>query len=105
MHGNKSVRPATKSELERLYTTLANLDDPADVAALLEDMCTIREVEEMSQRLEVARLLSTGESYTTITDKTGASATTIARVSKSLFYGASGYARILGTDSPSPDSV
>jgi len=95
MHGSKSVRPATKTELERLYAALAQLNDPADVAALLEDMCTIREVEEMSQRLEVARLLSTGEPYTTITEKTGASATTIARVSKSLYYGAAGYARVL----------
>jgi len=96
MHGSKSVRPATKSELERLYRALADLEDPSDVAALLEDICTIREVEEMSQRLEVARLLSIGEPYITITEKTGASATTIARVSKSLYHGAGGYARVLG---------
>jgi len=98
MSGSKSVRPATKSELERLYTVLAQLDDPEDIAALLEDMCTIREVEEMSQRLEVARLLGIGEPYTIITEKTGASATTIARVSKSLYYGAHGYARVLGIE-------
>jgi len=96
MPGSKSVRPATKTERERLYAALAQLDDPADIAALLEDMCTIREAEEMSQRLEVARLLSVGEPYTAITEKTGASATTIARVSKSLYYGAGGYARVLG---------
>ena len=98
MSGSKSVRPATQSELDRLYTALAQLNDPADIAALLADMCTIREVEEMSQRLEVARLLSVGEPYTTITEKTGASATTIARVSKSLYHGADGYARVLGLD-------
>ncbi|MCL2528897.1 MAG: YerC/YecD family TrpR-related protein [Coriobacteriia bacterium] len=99
MPGSKSVRPATQLELERLYAALAELDDPLDIAALLADMCTIREVEEMSQRLEVARLLSIGEPYTTITEKTGASATTIARVSKSLYHGAAGYARVLGLDS------
>ena len=98
MVGSKSVRPATKAELEQLYAALAGLDKPADVAALLEDMCTIREVEEMSQRLEVARLLSVGEPYTTITEKTGASATTIARVSRALYHGATGYARVLGVD-------
>jgi TrpR-related protein YerC/YecD len=58
-------------------------------------MCTIREVEEMSQRLEVARLLSESEPYTSITEKTGASATTIARVAKSLNYGAGGYLHVL----------
>ena len=99
MSSNKSVRPATKGELDRLYEALAELTNPADVAALLEDMCTIREVEEMSQRLEVARLLNTREPYTAITEKTGASATTIARVAKALNYGAGGYLRVL-TESP-----
>lgn len=95
MNSNKSVRPASEAELERLYIALAKLDEPRAVAALLEDMCTIREIEEMSQRLEVARLLSCKESYTAITEKTGASATTIARVAKSLNYGADGYKKVL----------
>jgi TrpR-related protein YerC/YecD len=95
MSSNKSVRPPTQSELNNLYGALAALADPLDIASLLEDMCTIREVAEMSQRLEVARLLSIGESYTAITEKTGASATTIARVAKSLNYGAGGYAKVL----------
>lgn len=95
MCARKNVRPATEEEKQRLYASLAGLDKPEDIAALLEDMCTIREVEEMSQRLEVARLLEKEEPYTVITEKTGASATTIARVAKSLNYGAGGYARVL----------
>jgi TrpR-related protein YerC/YecD len=95
MSSNKRVRPATELELHRLYVALAHLDEPAEVAALLEDMCTIREVEEMSQRLEVARLLKASEPYTAITEKTGASATTIARVAKALNYGAGGYLKVL----------
>lgn len=95
MSSNKRVRPATESERDRLYTAFAELTEPQAVAALLEDMCTIREVEEMSQRLEVARLLTKKEPYTTITEKTGASATTIARVAKSLNYGAGGYQQVL----------
>lgn len=91
----KNVRPATEAELEQLYKALAELQSPTEVAALLEDMCTIREVEEMSQRLEVARLLDNKEPYTVITEKTGASATTIARVAKSLNHGAGGYMRVL----------
>ncbi len=93
---NKSVRPATEAELAQLYSALAGLDAPEDIAALLEDMCTIREIEEMSQRLEVARLLGRRESYATITELTGASATTIARVARSLNYGAGGYKQVLG---------
>ena len=95
MSSNKTVRPPTEVELERLYRALAQLSEPADIAALLEDLCTIREIEELSQRLEVARLLNEGVSYTAITEKTGASATTIARVAKSLNYGAGGYMIVL----------
>lgn len=95
MPQSKKVKPATEAERERLYCAFASLDKPEAVAALLEDMCTIREIEEMAQRLEVARLLSEKEPYTAITEKTGASATTIARVAKSLNYGAHGYTQVL----------
>lgn len=96
MKGNRrNVRPATEHELEQLYIAFASLNEAPEVAALLKDMCTIREIEEMSQRLEVARLLDNKEPYTAITEKTGASATTIARVAKSLNHGAGGYKRVL----------
>jgi TrpR-related protein YerC/YecD len=61
----------------------------------MEDLCTIREINEMAQRLTVAVLLDTGESYTAIGEKTGASATTIARVSKCLNYGTGGYRAVI----------
>ena len=51
----------------------------------------IREIKETSQRLAVARQLDAGKSYSAIEEATGASATTIARVSKCLSYGAGGY--------------
>lgn len=73
----------------------AELDDVDTIYHLLEDMCTIREIRETSQRLAVARLLSSGKSYLAIEEATGASATTIARVSKCLSYGAGGYAAAL----------
>ena len=50
-----------------------------------------REIKESSQRLAVARLLDQGRSYAQIAETTGASATTIARVSKCLGYGSGGY--------------
>lgn len=100
---NKNVRPATEVEKKRLYQALAGLQEPDEVSALLEDICTIREVEEMSQRLEVARLLSIKEPYTSITEKTGASATTIARVAKSLNYGAGGYRQVLNKQQSAQD--
>lgn len=82
-------------EVEDLLRVLASLDDEDRIFALLEDLFTIREIKETSQRLAVARMLSAGRSYSAIEEATGASATTIARVSKCLNYGAGGYAHAL----------
>ena len=78
-------------DVERLLDVLASIDDKDKLYALLEDMFTIREIRESSQRLSVACMLDEGKSYAQIEEATGASATTIARVSKCLSYGAGGY--------------
>lgn len=91
-------------EVENLVYALAKIDDPDTVFALLEDVCTIREIKETSQRLDVARLLSEGKSYATIEHVTGASATTIARVSKCLSYGSGGYAAALEALAGKPET-
>lgn len=82
-------------EVEGLLKVLAGIDDADTIFMLLEDLFTIREIRETSQRLAVARLLSDGMSYSAIEEATGASATTIARVSKCLSYGSGGYAAAL----------
>ena len=80
-------------EVENLLYVLSKLDDCDELFALLEDLFTIREIKETSQRLDVARLLASGKSYNLVEQATGASTTTIARVSKCLSYGAGGYKR------------
>jgi TrpR-related protein YerC/YecD len=82
-------------EVDDLLRALLLLDSEDEAYALLVDLCTIREIHDMAQRLEVARRLAAGEHYAAIQDITGASATTISRVSKSLNYGADGYTGIL----------
>jgi TrpR-related protein YerC/YecD len=83
------------AEVEELLRALLTLDDADEAYALLLDLCTVREIKEMAQRLEVAKLLAAGEHYSAIQETTGASATTISRVSKALNYGADGYKRVL----------
>lgn len=78
-------------EVDDLLNVFAAITDPDDVFALLEDLFTVREIKDTSQRLDVARMLRQGSSYAVIEQATGASATTIARVSKALNYGAGGY--------------
>jgi len=83
-------------EVDELLRALLLLGTEDEAYALLLDLCTIREIQDMAQRLQVARMLAAGEHYSAIQVTTGASATTISRVSKSLNYGADGYARVLG---------
>ena len=78
-------------EVERLLEALVAIGDKDTMFALLEDLFTIREIRESSQRLAVARMLAEGSSYAKIEKATGASATTIARVSKCLASGSGGY--------------
>ena len=73
-------------EVEDLLRVFAALDDEDVIFSLLEDLFTIREIKETSQRLAVARQLDAGKSYSAIEEATG-----IARVSKCLSYGAGGY--------------
>ncbi|HEY5467500.1 MAG TPA: YerC/YecD family TrpR-related protein [Coriobacteriia bacterium] len=91
MHADRLRTP----DVERLLAAFAALGDPDDVYSFLQDVCTVREIREMSQRLEVARMLSAGEHYDDIREATGASTTTISRVSRCLNYGADGYRTVL----------
>lgn len=81
--------------VDALVAAFGSLETPAEVYAFLQDVCTVREIQEMAQRLAVARLLSQGAHYSDISEATGASATTIARVNRSLNYGADGYKKVL----------
>lgn len=83
------------AEVEELLAALLALKTPDEAYALLQDICTIREIKDMAQRLQVATMLASGEHYAHIQELTGASATTISRVSKSLNYGADGYALVI----------
>jgi TrpR-related protein YerC/YecD len=74
---------------------LLALEDADEAYAFLQDVCTIREIQDLAQRLAVARMLAAGEHYTHIQEVTGASTTTISRVSRSLNYGADGYTRVI----------
>jgi len=83
------------TEVEQLLLAVSSLSDADEAYALLMDLCTVREIQEMAGRLEVAKRLAAGEHYAAIQESTGASATTISRVSKCLNYGSDGYRLIL----------
>jgi TrpR-related protein YerC/YecD len=90
----KSDRKQTE-DVKRLYAALCALETPDEARRFLADLCTPREVEDLSQRLEVARLLAGGTSYLEVSHATGASSTTVSRVSKCLNGPVGGYRIVL----------
>ncbi len=82
-------------DVERLLEAILALRDAGEVYAFLQDVATVREIHDMAQRLAVARMLAAGEHYDKVREATGASTTTISRVSRCLNYGADGYRTVL----------
>lgn len=77
--------------MDRLFQTILNLQTIDECYAYFEDLCTIKELSDMSQRLDAAVLLAEGMSYQKIMEQVDISTATIGRVSKCLNYGAGGY--------------
>lgn len=82
-------------EVEALLRAFATLESADERYAFLQDVATIREIHDLAQRLAVARMLHAGAHYTEIQEATGASSTTISRVSRALHYGAEGYTTVI----------
>lgn len=68
-----------------------------DIANFLRDIATLSEMQALSERLEVAKLLAQGISYRKVASVTGASTTTVTRVAHFLENGEGGYRKVLNT--------
>lgn len=82
-------------DTQALFEALLSLKNPEEVALFLEDVCTVKEITDMAQRLRVARMLRAKTSYAVINQETGVSTATISRVSRCLDYGPGGYDLVL----------
>ena len=77
--------------MDRLFQSFLKLETVDECYAYFEDLCTVKELQDMAQRLDAAILLSQGLSYQKITEQVAISTATIGRVSKCLNYGTGGY--------------
>lgn len=77
--------------VDRLFDVIMKLSSREDCYKFFEDVCTIKEIKDMSQRFDAAILLDRGESYQSVSEKIGISSATISRVSRCLNYGSGGY--------------
>lgn len=82
-------------QIDELFEAILTLNSVEECYAFFEDACTIKEIIEIAQRLKVAKLLSAGTSYLTVSKEVGVSTATISRVSKCLEYGNGGYQMVM----------
>ena len=80
-----------QATVQRLFEAILTLTTAEELRHFFEDACTIKEIQEIAQRFDVATQLFHGKSYNEVNQKTGASTATICRVKKCLMYGSSGY--------------
>ena len=81
--------------LDNLTKAFLSLKNEKECRAFLSDVCTVKELQDMAHRLEVARLLTEGTIFNEISRLTGTSSATISRVNKCLGYGPGGYDLVL----------
>ena len=73
--------------IDRLFQVILKLENVEECYRFFEDVCTIKELQDMAQRLDAAFLLDAGMNYQEISQAVGISTATISRVSKCLKYG------------------
>lgn len=76
---------------DMLFKSILTLENVDECYAFFEDICTIKEIQSIAQRVVVAKMLTEGKVYSDIVAATGASTATISRVNRSLNYGNDGY--------------
>ena len=82
-------------EVDELFEAILSLENIEECYAFFEDACTIKEILDIAQRLKIAKMLTSGVNYATISKETGVSTATISRVSKCIEYGCGGYTTVI----------
>lgn len=85
----------TSEESQELAEAFLKLKKVEDVKSFLRDICTISELQAMTERYQVAQLLKQGVAYRKIAEKTGVSTTTVTRVAHWMKHGEGGYGKAL----------
>lgn len=81
--------------IKALVETFCATNDYKEMENLLVDLCSIKELQSLGQRLLVVKMLIAKKTYAQIESETGASSATISRVRKCLEYGAGGYQSLM----------
>ena len=80
---------------ERFYSAVLKLRTMDECRSFFDDVCTIKELQDLVQRFQVALLLDEGKNYMEISRQTSVSSATISRVNRCLVYGDGGYRTVI----------
>src|SRR3954468_15738278 len=93
--GDTSTIPSRAAEslpgLDDLADAFLTLRDRDEVKRFLRDLCTLTEIEALTHRWQIARLLEEGRPYLEIADAIRTSTATVTRVAQWLRHGTGGY--------------
>ena len=87
-------KSSENKNVDFLFEAILSLQSKEECYDFFEDLCTVQELQTLSQRIAVAKMLSEKRVYKDIVNETGASTATISRVNRSLQYGCDGYDKI-----------
>ena len=82
-------------ETDRLFEAILALDSQEECYAFFEDLCTMKELSDMSQRLQAAEMLLNGDTYEKVVKRVGISTATISRINRCIQYGGGGYRNVV----------
>ena len=89
------ARPEKDPKKDILFEAILSLETVEECYHFFEDLCTIKELDDMAKRMWGAMMLADNKVYTEITEATGLSTATISRINRCLKYGQDGYSSVI----------
>ena len=83
--------PRRNETIDALFDAILSLETREECYDFFEDLCTVKEISDMAQRLEAAKLLLDGSTYEQIVKTVEISTATISRIHRCIQYGTGGY--------------
>ena len=83
--------PRRNETIDALFDAIPSLETREECYDFFEDLCTVKEISDMAQRLEAAKLLLDGSTYEQIVKTVEISTATISRINRCIQYGTGGY--------------
>ena len=83
--------PRRNETIDALFDAILSLETREECYDFFEDLCTVKEISDMAQRLEAAQLLLDGSTYEQIVKTVEISTATISRINRCIQYGTGGY--------------